>query len=749
LVLAATLSYSLLPEGASLKEGSVAPLDFAAPRSDVDSYQTAELRRQAAAAVPIILRFDSSRASAAATALEKVVSEVKTILADTSLDQEARLRGVTGKLPGSPPAQVASQAAALGPDGWEELGKRIVALTVAELGNRFGDEGVQSAREQLAREIAKVFVTKELGTYLTSLAQQQVVATLMLDAEETQRQRDAAAQAVAPVMILREQIIARRGDLLTAHQVALIRDLGLMRARLEPRAIAGSLLLAVLLVSAVLLYLRLYEGDAFRNASQLLLLALVVSLVLVITQVTKGLSPYLAPVALGTMLMTSLLNPRLALFVAFVLSIGVGLITGGSLDHALVALVGGTVGVYSLSWVGQRSDLTRAGILVGVANVLTVVALDLVSGASLASLEAWRQLGYALLNGIASAVLTIGTLPFFESAFGVLTAIRLLELANPNQPLLRRLLVEAPGTYHHSIVVGNLAEAGADAVGANPVLARVGAYYHDIGKITRPYFFIENQMGQENPHDKISASLSTLIITSHVKDGIALAEEAKLPSQVVSFIRSHHGKSLVSYFYSRAAENGQTGQRLGEEDFRYDGPLPETREEALVMLADSCEAAVRAMPQPDQGRIDATVRRIIRERLVDGQLEKCDLTLRDLDRVADVFIRVLVGIFHARIEYPQDSERLIREIGSGKPERDPAGPAPEHEKASASAVPSPVGHSGAPPGTGGAPGTNGAARTGTAGNRAAGAAKTPAAPNGTTPVADVADAAGPEKSAPR
>jgi hypothetical protein len=494
---------------------------------------------------------------------------------------------------------------------------------------------------------------------------------MLFDAQETGRRRQEAMSAVAPVTILRGQIIVRRGDVLTAHQIALLQDFGMLRARLDPRAIAGSVLLAGLLVSATVVYLRFYQEDTYRNPRHLILLAVVVTFVLLVAQAVRPITGCLAPVAAGTMLIASLLNGRLALFAGVIMSLAVGLICGGELRIALVAMASGMAGVYGLKLVGQRSDLTRAGLIAGASGAFTVFAFALLSGVPLSTPEVWREMGFAVLGGVASAVLTIGTLPFYESAFGVLTAVRLLELANPNRPLLRRLLVEAPGTYHHSVVVGNLAEAAAETVDGDGLLARVGAYYHDIGKVTRPYFFIENQIARDNPHDKISPSLSTLIITSHVKDGVALAEEARVPSQVVAFIRSHHGRSLISYFYSRAAENG-LGDKLEEADFRYDGPLPQTREEAIVMLADSTEAAVRAMTDPSPARIETLVRRIIRDKLVDGQLEKCDLTLKDLDRVGETFVRVLLGIFHARIAYPQQREDLIKQMKGG--EAQPGGP---------------------------------------------------------------------------
>jgi putative nucleotidyltransferase with HDIG domain len=669
-----------LPEGATLEVGSVAPQDYLAPRGAIDVYRTNEARQRAANAQPDQYRFDPGLGEAALIRLDRLSSDLRSVFSDQTLDRDARIAAILGKLPPDASPLVARQLEDLGLQGWSNAYAVLRAGVSQVMGSELSGDEARQARTAVAAGIRGLRLQAALADFLVGLVNQSIVPTMVLDVEETSRRRAAAMAEVESVMILRDQIIARRGEVLTTHQLTLLQDLGMLRARLDPQVIVGSLLLALVFVALAGAYLRLYEGSIFKDASRLFLLVLLATLVLLAAQLTRGISPYLAPVAAGTMLVASLLSPRLALFVGFMSSVAIGLITGGEMRFLMVALTGGLAGVYSLSWVGQRSDLTRAGLVVGLANVAVAMAFALLGGQPLVALETWRDFGFAFANGIISAILTIGTMPFFESTFGILTAVRLLELANPNQPLLRRLLVEAPGTYHHSVVVGNLAEAAADVVGGNPLLARVGAYYHDIGKVIRPYFFIENQIGQDNPHDKISPSLSTLIVTSHVKDGMALAKEAKLPDKVAGFIRSHHGRSLVSYFYSRAASDGGV-ERLVEEDFRYDGPLPETREEAIVMLADSSEAAVRAMTNPTPERIEALVKRLIRERLVDGQLERCDLTLRDLDRIGEIFVRVLLGIFHARIEYPQTQEELMRQIqASGldagqKKAGDGAGPA--------------------------------------------------------------------------
>ncbi|MER3461456.1 MAG: phosphohydrolase, partial [candidate division GAL15 bacterium] len=243
-------------------------------------------------------------------------------------------------------------------------------------------------------------------------------------------------------------------------------------------------------------------------------------------------------------------------------------------------------------------------------------------------------------------------LPYLEDLFDVVTPIKLLELSNPGHPLLRRLQLEAPGTYHHTLMVANLAEAAAVAVGADPLLARVGAYYHDVGKLRRPGFFVENQVGGNNPHDRISPSLSALTLAAHVRDGLELARQYRLPRVVVDFIAQHHGTSLMAYFYHRALE--QQGP-VDPEAFRYEGPKPRSREAAIVMLADGVEAAARSVQNPTPDRIRELVRRIVRERLEDGQLDRCDLTFRDLESITQAFARLLVSMFHPRLEYPEVS----------------------------------------------------------------------------------------------
>ena len=456
---------------------------------------------------------------------------------------------------------------------------------------------------------------------------------------------------MAPVMVLQGEIVVRKGDVVTREKLQILKDLGLQSRTRNYWRMFGMTLVVLLLVGLTGIFLWQYNREIIESDGLLALLGLMVIIVAFVIKVLSLIpwqgTGYLMPVAFGAMLITLLLDSRLAVLLTCFFAVIVGLVTSGKLAYAAVALIGGITATLSLGKVTQRSDVTRVGFIVGAANFAAMVAFALIDDDMFLA----RNSYLGLINGILSAILTIGFLPYLENIFGITSSIKLLELSNPNQPLLRRLLLEAPGTYHHSIIVGNLAEAAAEAIGADGLLARVGAAYHDVGKVRRPYFFVENQLGGDNPHDRISPSLSTLIITSHVKEGVELAKQYKLPAVITDFIKQHHGDDLVKYFYHKAVESDKDGS-VEETDFRYPGPKPQTKETAIVMLADSVEAAVRSLSRPTPGRIEGLVRKIIKARLNDGLLDESDLTLKDLDKVAEAFVQVLSGIYHHRIEYP-------------------------------------------------------------------------------------------------
>ena len=322
----------------------------------------------------------------------------------------------------------------------------------------------------------------------------------------------------------------------------------------------------------------------------------------------------------------------------------------------LFSFLGSVAASYHIVNSRQRSTFLKVGLFLGLINMAAIVCLNLLTGNLLNDLIIRLAMGF--LGGIITGILVAGITPIFESLFGFITYIKLLELANLNQPLFQRMIIEAPGTYHHSIIVASLVEAAAEAIGANSLLAKVSAYYHDIGKLAKPHYYIENQPGYDNRHDKLSPKMSSLIIISHVKEGCELASKVKLGRPIINIIREHHGTSLVSYFYDKAKKDKDESIRsLTESDFRYPGPKPQTKEAGLVMLGDVIEASSRTLSNPTPARIRSLVRERIDRIYTDGQLDDCELTLKNLNTIAETFTRILTGIFHHRVDYPETSTK--------------------------------------------------------------------------------------------
>ncbi|MDD5746681.1 MAG: HDIG domain-containing protein, partial [Candidatus Omnitrophica bacterium] len=385
---------------------------------------------------------------------------------------------------------------------------------------------------------------------------------------------------------------------------------------------------------------------------------------------------YLIPIASMSMLVAILIDPGVALMITIIVSMFIGVLTGLRFDMLLIMLAGGVVSIYAVLNVRRRRDLTKAGFLIGLTNMVAIIVSGLINFVSLNQLVI--ESGWGLLNGIAAAIIVNGVLNVFEIVFGVTTNISLLELSDLNQPVLKELVLKAPGTYHHSLVVGNLSESAAEAVGANSLLARVGAYFHDIGKLRMATYFSENQPQAENKHDNLSPTISSLIIINHIKEGAELAKKYRLGKAINDIIIQHHGNDVVHYFYHRALEQrGDQDTAVQAEDFRYPGPKPQSKEAAIVMLADSVEAASRSIPQPTPEKIKDMVHRIINNKFIDGQLDDCNLTLKDLHDIAEVFAHILNGIFHTRVEYPdfkpvsyeQNKNKESAEKNKGKPPR--------------------------------------------------------------------------------
>lgn len=659
LALSAILSVPSLSPRLDLREGRVSPRDLESPRTVefVDWGRTMAKRQEAASKVqPVYLPSPGETQEAkqavvqAFAALRRMKEEVP-----APLNREELERWRATLSPFLPEALV-EHAYLLSPE--ELRSAELLASTAVQqvMGGGVREGDLEEARRKVQAIVATSGQPDRILTLATAVAQQALRPNLLLDEEETRRQQRRAMEAVPPVVVrvLRGEVIVRRGEVVTRDHLLKLSAVGLTQPSGDLLSVAGNILLSTLLVAfAAFSFARSHE-EVWRQSKLLLLVSLLtIVTVLAARLVMVRFHPYFMPTAAATMLLAILFNPGLAVVVAIVLAFALGVVAGWDLQLGFVTVVGAVAGAYAIRHLHRRIDLAYAGLKVGVANMLAIAAVELI-GHDPFYPDIVIKTTFGMANGLVSGLVAIGLLPYLESLFGLLTPIKLLELANPGHPLLRRLQLEAPGTYHHSIMVGNLAEAAAEAIGANALLVRVGTYYHDIGKLRRPAFFIENQIGIENPHDRMNPSLSALTISAHVRDGLQYAREHRLPERIAAFITEHHGTSRISYFYHLAMEREEGAVEEGI--FRYEGPKPQSKETAVVMLADAVEASVRSLSRPTPDRIEQVIRRIVKEKLEDGQLDECDLTLKELEHIVQAFLRVLTGIYHPRIEYPEERE---------------------------------------------------------------------------------------------
>lgn len=520
-------------------------------------------------------------------------------------------------------------------------------------------EAIQKAKDIVDEELSNKVLSRDLEETLRTVIYSQIEPNLFIDTEKMEENIKEAQKNVQKVIIKKNQIIVKEGEPVTERQIEILKELGLLNSGLN-KNYTSSFIFVAILVGLVLFiqysYIAREDKEIFNDNKLLVLISSVNIITLLLTLGINVISPYLIPVACGSMLITILINHRISLIVNLLNLIFVSVIVGFDPIVIVLSLLSIVLGSIALKKVQQRNDIIYSAIYITVVLGIISLTIGMISSNNLK--ENFIHTAYTILSGIISGILAIGLLPFFESIFDVVTNIKLLELSNPNQPLMKKLLMEAPGTYHHSMMVANLAEAAAETVGGNPVIARVGAYYHDIGKTKRPYFFGENQIGKENPHDKITPNLSTLVILSHTKDGLELAKEHNIPKVIQDIIVQHHGTTLVKYFYYKAKNSSEDSDEIKEEDFRYSGPVPNTKESGILMLADSVEAAVRSISDPTKGKIEEMVNNIINDKLNSKQLINCDLTLKDIEVIRKSFLKTLDGIYHHRIEYP--SEKKIK-----------------------------------------------------------------------------------------
>lgn len=518
-------------------------------------------------------------------------------------------------------------------------------------------EDLLEAKSIADSQLSNSNIDRDLEDVLKNICHIQINPNKFVDNAKMEEAVKEAQKSVPKEIIKKNQIIVKEGEPVTERQIEILKELGLLNNGTTKSYLFSFISLGILVALVLFIqyrYISKEKPEVFNDTKMIILISSINLIIILISMGLNVISPYLIPLVCSAMLMTILIGYKISLVVNLLNIIFIAIIVGFNPSVVVLSILSVVLGSTGLKKVQQRNDIIYSTIYITGILALLSFTLGMISSNNIK--EILIQTGYTAIGILLSGILAVGLLPFFESIFDVVTNIKLLELSNPNQPLMKKLLMEAPGTYHHSMMVANLAEAAAEAVGGNPVVARVGAYYHDIGKTKRPYFFGENQMGKENPHDKITPNLSTLIILSHTKDGLEMAREHKIPKVIQDMIEQHHGTTLVKYFYYKLKNSSDKPEEIKEEDFRYPGPIPSFKESGILMLSDSVEAAVRSINEPTKGKIEEMVNNIINDKLNSRQLVNCDLTLKDIETIRKTFLKTLDGIYHHRIEYPTEKK---------------------------------------------------------------------------------------------
>ena len=654
---------AISPKKYDLKSGDIAQSDIKAPRETVDEVASQEVLDEA------LKKVDKqyTQKSEVKTNVENQVKDLfqKIIeLTSSQKDIKNKVKELTSYKNFSLSEHDATTLLSLNRDTLKNLQWEILDIlnTVYETNIQDGNEESLLAAQQTANsEMDKLNLDSSYESIIRNIVLSKIEPNLFYDEEKTNEKIEEVKKSTEKVIIKKNQIIVKEGEPITEGQIQTLKELGIIG-----EGKTGSLLVLYILTAmfiGIILYLQYTyvkknHKAIYEDNKKLILICLLNVSYLVLASGVKYVSPYLIPMVCTPLLLSMLINHKVSLVLSSYNVILLGALIEFDPQIILLAFISTILSSTILRKMQQRNDIIYAtlgiGLLCGILNFLigNMVSINIK--------EVIINSLLTIVGVLISGVLTIGILPFIENTFDVVTTLKLLELSNPNSPLLRKLLMESPGTYHHSMLVANLAEMAAEEVGANPVVTRIGAYYHDVGKTSRPYFFKENQIGNENPHDKITAALSARIIISHVKDGVELAKEYKLPKVIQDIIAEHHGTTFVRYFYITEKNNSDDPDSINEDDYKYPGPIPSTKESGIIMLADSVEAAVRSITEPTSEKIEQMVSNIIDGKIKDKQLNNCDLTFKDLDKIKECFLKALKGIYHQRIEYPTEKIRTVK-----------------------------------------------------------------------------------------
>ncbi len=642
-----------------ITEGQISPGDVSAPRPLTFNSEllTEQARQRAAANVAPIYDPPQTRIARQQLArAEEILAFIEVVRNDPNATEEQKIVWLTSIADVPLSEQVAAQILALDDVAWQDVTSETIRVLDRAMQREIREDTLQTTKRSVPGLISFTLDDDEAGV-VTALVQGLLRPNTFLNDERTEEAREEASTKVEPVerSIAQGEIILRQGDRVDALDIEALDALGLRQTERTWRDYLSALLMAGLLTGMLVAFVVQRQRHFWSNNLQVFLLSSIFIAFVLLAKVMSPettLLPYLFPLAAMTMLIGSMIDLPIAVVATLLIGILVGIFTNGNIEIIVYVVLGALAGALALGQAEGLNSFVRAGIWTILINLVVLATFRIPLFPPTDSENLLAMVTATLVNGIFASSFTLVIFYLLGQVFGLTTNLQLLELSRPTHPLLRQLLLKAPGTYHHSLIVSNMAEEAASAIGANVLLARVGAYYHDIGKTTRPYFFIENTTDGVNPHDRLDPYTSARIIISHVTDGIELAHKFRLPSAIVDFIREHHGTTRVEYFYYQACQEHDSPDEVDESEFSYPGPRPRSRETAILMLADGCEATIRAMNPSSREEMLELIRSVINRRLMSGQLDQSQLTLRDLSQITDAFARVLQGIHHPRVKYP-------------------------------------------------------------------------------------------------
>ncbi len=668
IILGALFWWEFPPKQFALQPGEVSRLRINAPRQVTfeSPSKTKELQDKAAVAVadvydPPDLQIGRQQLARA----QQVLNYLDSVRHDpfTTVEQKQALISPIRELTLS--GEVLSATLTLDDTRWALVSREALAALEQIMRTEIRPEQVNETRRVLPR-----FVSRELSTEETMLAAELVkgfvVANSLPNPQRTAALKEEARRAVPPVRVTirQDETILREGEVISPAAIEALDALGLLQTAEDWRAVSGHWILGALLASMIAFYFSQQPSRLWISWRRILLMLVLVGLSVLAAKLMvpeQSWLPYLLPIPAASMMLTLIFGAPSAILVSACLSLIVGQLANSNLALELLVytFAGSVMAALNLSRIERMNTFTRAGILVALTNMVVIVLFALINLLQLQLTEGLMRMAAAIMNAIFSVSFALAGYSLAGHYLGIVTPLQLFELARPTHPLLRQLLLKAPGTYHHTILLSNMAERAAEEVGADPLLARVAAYYHDIGKLVQPYFFIENQSNHVNPHDELNDPYeSARIVINHVLDGMALAKKYRLPHQVADVIPQHHGTMLAAYFYHQAKEQSPSGE-VDESPFRYPGPRPQSAEAAIIMLADGAEATVRSARPSTVEELDTILKKIFKDRLLSGQLDECALHMRDLERIRKAFLEILQGQFHPRITYPAETREAL------------------------------------------------------------------------------------------